>query len=158
MAKQQPGVMFYFEVRQCLKRLNLEEKGALFEAILDYGEHDVVPTFDGSLGVAWDFIQPRIDKDKARYNEVSRKRAEAANERWSKGKNVQTDANADFAMQTVPTTTPTPLSTSISSPAPAEWPGQGARGDPLGRSSYNTSEAEFNRLRNDAISKLKGCR
>ena len=61
MAK--PGVMFYFDVRPCIKRLDAAEKGRLFEAILDYGEFGVVPELDGALGVAWDFIQPKLDRD-----------------------------------------------------------------------------------------------
>ena len=48
--------MFYFDTRPCLRRLTIEEKGLLFEAVLDYGEHGVLPEFDGALGVAWDFI------------------------------------------------------------------------------------------------------
>ena len=72
MAK--PGVMFYFDVRPCLKRLNPEEKGLLFEAILEYGEHGTEPDFDGALGVAWDFIKPGIDRDSDRYgNQVLQK-------------------------------------------------------------------------------------
>lgn len=47
----QPGVMLYFEVRPCLIRLNDGEKGQLFEAILDYGEHGIVPDFDGKRGL-----------------------------------------------------------------------------------------------------------
>lgn len=62
-----PGVMFYFDIRPCIKRLSLEEKGRLFEAILDYGEYGAVPEVDGVLGIAWDFIQPKIDKDGERY-------------------------------------------------------------------------------------------
>ena len=46
MAK--PGVMFYFDVRPCIKRLDAAEKGRLFEAILDYGEFGVVPELDGA--------------------------------------------------------------------------------------------------------------
>lgn len=49
MAK--PGVMFYFDVRPCIRRLDVEDKGRLFEAILDYGELGVAPDFDGALGV-----------------------------------------------------------------------------------------------------------
>ena len=72
MAK--PGVMFYFDVRPCIKRLNLNEKGQLFEAILDYAEDGVEPELDGALGVAWDFIQPRLDQDTERYgNKVLQK-------------------------------------------------------------------------------------
>ena len=66
MAK--PGVMFYFDVRPCIKRLDAAEKGRLFEAILDYGEFGVVPELDGALGVAWDFIQPKLDRDSGRYD------------------------------------------------------------------------------------------
>lgn len=47
MAK--PGVMFYFEIRPCIKRLTLEEKGQLFEAILDYGEYGAIPEVDGAV-------------------------------------------------------------------------------------------------------------
>lgn len=60
---KRPGIMLYFEVRPALRRLSDEEKGRLFEAILDYGENGILPIFDGCLGVAWDFIQPRIDAD-----------------------------------------------------------------------------------------------
>ncbi len=54
MAK--PGVMFYFDMRQSMKRLTLEEKGRLFEAIMDYSQLGTAPELDGVLGVAWDFI------------------------------------------------------------------------------------------------------
>lgn len=63
-----PGVMFYFNLRPCIKRLSIEEKGQLFEAILDYGELGVVPDVDGALGVAWDFVQQHIDFDSAQYD------------------------------------------------------------------------------------------
>lgn len=64
-----PGVMMYFDIRPCLKRLNNEQKGQLFEAILDYAEFSVVPDFgdDVGLSIAWDFIQPKIDRDNERY-------------------------------------------------------------------------------------------
>lgn len=66
MAK--PGVMFYFDLRACLKRLEAEDRGRLFEAILDYGEFGILPEFEGILGVAWDFIQPKLDRDNEQYN------------------------------------------------------------------------------------------
>jgi len=62
-----PGVMFYFEIRPCLERLTLKEKGILFEAILDYGEYGTEPELKGKPGVAWDFLRPRLDRDNARY-------------------------------------------------------------------------------------------
>ena len=62
-----PGVMFYFDIRPCIRLLSLVDKGQLFEAILDYAENGIEPELDGALGVAWDFIQPRIDLDSEQY-------------------------------------------------------------------------------------------
>lgn len=84
MAK--PGVMFYFDVRPCIKRLDATEKGLLFEAILDYGEFGVVPELDGVLGVAWDFIQPKLDRDNGRYDKQVEQRQYAVYVREAKKK------------------------------------------------------------------------
>lgn len=82
--KKRPGVMIYFELRLSLRRLSREEKGDLFDAILDYGETGVLPDFDGVLGVVWDFVQPRIDADANAYRERCEQSAEAAKRRWEK--------------------------------------------------------------------------
>ena len=68
--KTQPGIMLYFDVRPCLARLTMEEQGRLFNAILNYGEFGAEPDFDYMLGIAWDFIKPRLDRDKERYEEI----------------------------------------------------------------------------------------
>ena len=65
MAK--PGVMLYFDIRPSIKRLTTEEKAQLFEAILDYGEFGAIPGFDDRLGIVWDFVQPRLDRDSELY-------------------------------------------------------------------------------------------
>lgn len=62
-----PGVLFCFDIRPCIKRLSTNEKGQLFEAILDYGEFGAEPELNGALGIAWDFIKPRIDLDSEQY-------------------------------------------------------------------------------------------
>lgn len=87
MDKKQPGVMLYFDIRPSLKRLSTQEKGELFEAILDYGEFGVVPDLDGLLGIAWDFIQPRLDRDRERYGArvIQRKYAVYTRETKRKG-------------------------------------------------------------------------
>ena len=82
---KKPGVMLYFSVRPALKRLSAEQKGSLFDAILDYGESGLLPDFDGVLGVCWDFIQPMIDKDAVTYSEKCDKARKAINARWAKG-------------------------------------------------------------------------
>lgn len=76
MAKEQgrPGVMIYFEVRESLKFLSLEEKGKLFDAVLEYGELGVIPEFDGMLGMAWAFMKPKLDADAERYEDTVQKR------------------------------------------------------------------------------------
>ncbi len=107
MAK--PGVMMYFDLQPCLQRLSYEDKGRLFEAILDYGKNGVLPDFDGALAVAWDFIQPRIDHDHQRYMEISQKRRAAALSR-----------NNCKQMQPTSTTTTTSSSTSTSNARKAE--------------------------------------
>ena len=108
-----PGIMLYFDVRPCLKRLTMEQQGELFNAILDFGENGVVPSFDGVLGVAWDFIEPKIVRDNERYEKTVAARRAAAQSRWDK-QSMQMHANADFAMQTMPTTTSTPTATTTS--------------------------------------------
>jgi len=84
MNGKQPGVMLYFSMRACLKRLSLEEKGALFEAILDYAEHDIVPDLNEKLMVAWDFVQPQIDRDRDAYRKKCEKARQSAATRWNR--------------------------------------------------------------------------
>lgn len=135
---RRPGTMLYFDTRPCLKRLTNEQKGQLFEAILDYAEFSVVPDFgdDVGLSIAWDFIQPKIDRDNERYEQISKRRAEAAAKRWGANgtatpENVQmnaSDANALTCMQAMPTTTSTTSTTPTTTPtskATATWPPPG---------------------------------
>ena len=99
---KQPGVMLYFEIRPCLERLTMDEQGQLFNAILNYGEFGIEPGFEYMLGIAWDFIKPRLDRDKERYEERVRQCEEAARRRWEKAD----DADACQRMPTTTTTQP----------------------------------------------------
>lgn len=83
-----PGVMFYFDIRPCIKRLTMVEKGKLFEAILDYGELGVLPEFDGMLGLAWDFIVPRLDRDSEQYETKVKQRRFAVYVRESRKQGI----------------------------------------------------------------------
>ena len=137
---QRPGVMLYFDVVPCLERLSMEEKGRLFEAILYYGQFGVVPELEGMVGMAWDFIRPRLDRDAERYEEKREKLKANAKKRWEK-EEMQTDA---IACKSMPTTTTNSTSTSSSSSASTKARGSGRR------------EADFNSLRNAALSRLDG--
>lgn len=125
-----PGVMLYFDIRPCLKRLSAEEKGLLFEAILEYGANGTEPGFDGMLGIAWDFIQPVIDRDSDRYDhQVSQKRF-AAYVREAKRKGLESVSFDDWCLmdditrhqlipsdtERHPTTTTSPITTTATSP------------------------------------------
>ena len=140
---KRPGVMLYFDTRPCLQRLTMDERGALFEAILDYGEYGLVPELEGMVGVAWDFIRPRLDRDAERYEELSQKRSSAACARWEKH-----HANASDAMHPMPTTTSTTKTTSSSSSS--STPASNPRQDGLSR------EMDFNERRRQALESLKG--
>lgn len=137
-----PGVMFYFDVRPCIKRLNLNEKGQLFEAILDYAESGIEPELDGALGIAWDFIQPRLDQDTERYgNKVLQKQYAAfvrelkkrgsvviSFDKWKKMTDVERDQLISGDIGRYPTSTPT--STSTSTPTPTSNSKEGYESSP----------------------------
>ena len=127
--KERPGIMFYFDLRPCLKRLSLEEKGLLFEAMLDYAQYGVIPGLEGMTGIAWDFVQPRIDRDAEKYDEIVELKRKAARKRWDKQEeeaqtdtdecsSMQANAHASGAMQTMPTTTTTSTTTTKTTSTP----------------------------------------
>ena len=113
--KQKPGVMIYFDLRPCLQRLTNEQKGALFSAILDYAENGVLPELDNvAVGVAWDFVKPRIDRDAETYASKVEKARAAINKRWAAPTNTDVyggiRGNTDV-YERIPTTTTTSTST-----------------------------------------------
>lgn len=68
-----PGVMIYFETARAVKRCSFEEKGRLFDAILEYAEFGVVPDLPQPLDMAWAFIVDKLDRDNERYAEIQGK-------------------------------------------------------------------------------------
>lgn len=108
---KQPGVMLYFDLRNSLARLSYEEKGRILEAILDYGQYSVVPEFDGMLGLAWDFIAPRVDQDRNRYEEKVRRCKDAVNRRWDRERQEKADTAVYGRIPTTTTNTSTKTTT-----------------------------------------------
>jgi len=140
---KRPGTMLYFDIRPCLKRLSREEKGVLFEAILDYAEYGMLPEVDGVLGIAWDFIQPRLDRDRERYETISEKRTAAINARWEREREIQKNTNEYRSIQTIPTTTSPSTATTTSPPTATS---SGAR----------NLDFEFNERRRARLASLDG--
>lgn len=69
-----PGVMLYFDIRPAIQRLTMEQRGELFTAIMDFAELGNVPELDGVLGMCFDLIRPKIERDGERYKEVRAQR------------------------------------------------------------------------------------
>lgn len=155
---QRPGVMLFFDVRPALKRLTVEERGRLFEAILDYGELGLLPEFEGGLGIVWDFIQPRIDQDAARYADRVLKNKYSVYTRESKKTGVQpvefeiwrTDPDSFYRAissdaNRYPTTAPTPTTTATPTSETASTANSAAD------MGAEDEISDFNRKRNAAL-------
>ena len=82
--KKKPGVMIYFTMRPLLKRLSNENKGLLFDAILEYADTGNVPQLPDALYVVWPLIQANLLYDEIRYRNVVVKRKYAAYVRWAR--------------------------------------------------------------------------
>lgn len=84
-----PGVMIYFDIRSALNRLELDQIGELFLAILDYAEFGDVPDLDPVVGMCFDMLKPKIDRDAERYQDRSTKN------RWVRYCGVEKAAGRD---------------------------------------------------------------
>lgn len=71
-----PGVMIYFTMRPS-RKLPMEDRLRLYDAMLDYGETGVAPELEGPLALLWDYFQPQLELDNARYESIRAKRAKA---------------------------------------------------------------------------------
>lgn len=82
-----PGSMLYYDNIEPLAYLSREEKGDLFDAILNYGRDGILPQFDGMLAMAWAFIKPKLDRDDQRYNDtvISKRYATYCREAYKRG-------------------------------------------------------------------------
>lgn len=117
--------MIYFDIRQPLWVLPDEDKGKLFDAILEYGEFGTLPNFDGMLAMAWGFIQPKLDRDGENYeNTVSQRKYAAfckklnglnlpkvSFEEWKEMPDFERERMITVVDSRYPTTTVTPTTT-----------------------------------------------
>ena len=75
-------VQLYYTYREVVRKLSLEEKGQILDAILDYGEFGKVPKLEGNADIVFPTFAMLIDRDKVAYEEKCRKSREAAKMRW----------------------------------------------------------------------------
>lgn len=109
MAQERPGIMVYFDdVLPSLECLSVGDVGRLFIAMLRYGRDGMSPDFGDSAGlsIAWNFIRPKIDRDKANYDKSVLKSRYGAYKRDA-GKRGEVPLDFDEWCQTVqPTSLP----------------------------------------------------
>ena len=67
----------YTEYLKHIQKMDMEQRGKLFTAILCYVAGEEMPELDAAADMAFSFIQDRIDRDNAAYVEKCRKRSEA---------------------------------------------------------------------------------
>ena len=117
--KQRPGVMIYFDsIRPALKRLDNEQCGTLFRAVLDYSEYGEIPDLEPMTGMVFDLLRPKLDRDAERYEEGREQRQYATYCREAKKKGEQPHSfdrwKALSALKNVGSPSPTPFDPSTS--------------------------------------------
>lgn len=85
-----PGVMLYFDsIRPALNRLDDLKCGQLFRAVVDYAEFGAVPELDPLVGMVFDLLVPKIDRDAEKYAESREQRQHAVYVREAKRRGEQ---------------------------------------------------------------------
>lgn len=67
----------YTEYLRHVQKMDMEQRGKLFTAILCYAAGKEIPELDAAADMAFSFIQDRMDRDNAAYMEKCEKRREA---------------------------------------------------------------------------------
>ena len=144
-----PGIMLYFDILGPIKVLPDADKGRLLVAMLEYGQSGTMPVFDGMLALAWEFVKPKIDKDKESYDRQIQQKQYAAFSREAKKKGLPPVSYDDwknlsdiekermisddigwYPTTATPTSTNTSTNTATAAAATATTNGDGGDSDP----------------------------
>lgn len=113
-SKGQPGVLIFWELFDVLEALPGDDAKNMLSAIRGYIQHGAIPDFGDrqALTYLWLVVQPKLDADTERYEKTKEERRIAGRKgglaRSSNAKQMQASvANATFAKQIKPATTPT---------------------------------------------------
>lgn len=87
--------ILHTDVWPAVKQLTLEQRGALFSALICYQLGEPRPKMDIQTEMAFLFMSAQMDRDNEKYEQVSAKRRDAANARWSKQKMQVHDLHYD---------------------------------------------------------------
>lgn len=94
MAKKDSFIL-YTEQKAVLDKLTDEQAGKLIKAIYEYTETGIMPELDSILDLVITPFKTVLDKDKAKYEEVSKARAEAGSKGGKQSKSKGTNGNKD---------------------------------------------------------------
>lgn len=74
-----PGVMIYFGDAELLAALSDDDRGRMFQAIIDYSRDGVLPDFSADAGLAglWIVFKRAVDADSKRYADICAKKSYA---------------------------------------------------------------------------------
>lgn len=74
-----PGVMIYFGDAELLAALSDDNRGRMFQAIIDYSRDGVLPDFSADAGLAglWIVFKRAVDADSKRYADICAKKSYA---------------------------------------------------------------------------------
>lgn len=169
---ERPGIMIYFDLEPALSMLSDAEAGQLLRAAVKYGHYGTVPEFDGLLAMAWVFVQPKIDRDNAAYQQKCIDAAYATYCREEKKKGHDPEEKDAWIMNRTisddiapyPTTTTVTIPNSNSSSkaegdTSGKGDGEGSRGR-RGKTSAlhplpENEETKFERLKAEKIEQLR---
>ena len=84
--------VMYTDYQEQIDLLDMEQRGMLLTAIMEYASSGTVPEIDGMVLMAFSFIRKQMDKDNEKYQKV----VEARREAGKKGAEAK-KANASFA-------------------------------------------------------------
>jgi hypothetical protein len=85
--KRIPTIMFP-EILDSLESLSNEEIGQMIRLVIKWNKGEVVEPQSSLEKFVWATMLPKLERDKDRYEEVSEKRRDAVNKRWSKQKDT----------------------------------------------------------------------
>ena len=69
--------IFYTEYREAIEDMTDEEAGMLLKALISYAEGEEIKIKDKAVRMVFLTIKPRLDRDRAKWQETVEKRREA---------------------------------------------------------------------------------
>ncbi len=90
------GFLLFIEQKALFEKMTNEQAGILIKAIYEYEDTGKVPELEFGLDMAFTTIKTTLDKNRLKYEEVSKKRSAAARSRNKNKQKEQMQANVDF--------------------------------------------------------------